>query len=113
MADTAQAVIAIVKTGGADPTYTGSLSASNNYQFANDGKTFIHVKNGGGSPDTVTIVSQNSEDGLAVADRTVVVPAGEERMIGPLLPHVYNDGDGLVNFTHSFITSVTQAVFSL
>ena len=113
MADTAQAVIAIVKTGGADPTYTGSLSTGNVYQFPNDGKTFIHVKNGGGSSDTVTIVSQNSEDGLAVADRTVVVTNGEERMIGPFLPHVYNDGDGLVNFSHSFITSVTQAVFSL
>ncbi len=113
MADVSQAVIAIVKTGGADPTYTGSLSTGNVYQFTNDGKTFIHVKNGGGSPDVVTIVSQNSEDGLAVADRTVSVTAGEERMIGPLLPHVYNDGDGLVNFSHSFITTVTQAVFSL
>lgn len=112
MADTAEAVQAIVKAG-VQPTYTGSLSLSNNYQFPNDGKTFIHVKNGGGSDDTVTIVSQNTEDGLAVADRTIVVTAGEERVIGPLLKHVYNDGDGLVNFTHSFITSVTQGVFSL
>lgn len=112
MSDVPQAVIAIVKTG-VEPTYTGSLSVSDVYQFVNDGKTFIHVKNGGGSPDLVTIVSQISEDGLAVADRTVNVPAGEERMIGPLLPHVYNDGDGLVNVSHSFITSVTQAVFSL
>ena len=112
MADISQAVIAIVKTGVV-PTYTGSLSTGNVYQFVNDGKTFIHVKNGGGSSDTVTIVSQNSEDGLAVADRTVAVANGAEKMIGPFLPHVYNDGDGLVNFSHSFITSVTQAALSL
>ncbi len=112
MADVAQAVIPIVKAG-VEPVYTGSLSTSDVYQFVNDGKTFLHVKNGGGSPDVVTIVSEQISDGLALADRTVNVPAGEERMIGPLVPAVYNDGAGLVNVSHSFITTVTQAVFSL
>ena len=112
MADTAQAVLAIVKAG-VEPAYTGSLDTANTYQTPNDGKTFIHVKNGGGSPDTVTIETVSVIDGLALADRTVSVPAGEERMIGPFQKDIYNDGNGLLNYTHSFITSVTQAAFSL
>ncbi len=108
-------VAAIVRRANdwAASTYTGSLSLANNYQFLNDGTMFLHVKNGGGSPDTVTIAAQPSVDGLDVPDRTVLVPAGEERIIGPLLRNVYNDSDGLVNFVHSFITSVTQGVFRL
>lgn len=112
MADVAEAVKQIIKTG-LEPTYTGSLATDNVYQFRNDGRMYLHVINGGSSPDTVTIAAQPSVDGLDVPDRTVSVPAGEERLIGPLLPDVYNDSDGLVNVSHSFITSVTQGVFRL
>lgn len=112
MADVSESVQRIDKDG-LTPSYTGSLSAANTYQFYNDGRVFLHVKNGGGSPDTVTITAQKSVDGLDVPDRTVSVPAGEERMIGPFDRSVFNDANGLVNVTHSFITSVTQAVFKL
>lgn len=112
MSDIAVAVQQISKSG-LTPTQTGSLSAANTYQFPNDGQIFIRVVNGGGSPDTVTIVTNREEDGLALADRTVSVPAGETRMIGPFVPAIYNDGDELVSFTHSFITSVTHAVLHI
>ncbi len=112
MADVSLALQAIIKTG-LTPVQTGTLSVSDNYQIRNDGRTFLHVVNGGGSADVVTIVSQSVDDGLAVADRTVSVPAGEERMIGPFLKRVYNDASGLINVTHSFITSVTHGAFRI
>ncbi len=112
MADTAEAVKQIIKEG-LEPTYTGSLSLANEYQSRNDGRLFLHIKNAGGSPDTVTIVTHPQVDGNEIADLAVVVPAGEERMIGPFVPNVYNDSDGLINWTHSFITSVTQGAFRL
>jgi len=112
MADVAEAVKKIVPAG-LTGTYTGSLSVSNVYQFLNDARIFIHVKNGGVSPDTVTIVSQKTVGGLAVADQTVAIAAGAEAMIGPFNPDIYNDANGKVNFSHSFITTVTQAAFHL
>ncbi len=112
MADTAEAVKTIVPTG-LEPTFTGALSISNTYQFANNGRMFLHIKNAGGSPDTVTIEANAKRGGLDTADRTVSVTNGQERVIGPFNPAIYNDGDGLLNFTHSFITSVTQGVFQL
>ncbi len=112
MANVAEAIKTILKAG-LTPTYTGSLSTGSNYQFLNDGRTYIHIINGGGSPDTVTVVSQAIEDGLAVADLAVVVPAGEERVLGPFNTRIYNDASGLLNFGHSFITSVTQGVYRL
>lgn len=107
MADTAEAVQNIVKSG-LEPAYTGSLATDNTYQTPNDGKTFLHIVNGGGSSDTVTVLGLDASDNVAVA-----VPAGEERMIGPFEPAKYNTGAELIEYTHSFITSVTQAALHL
>ena len=112
MADVAETVKKIIPAGLV-VTYTGSLNTGSNYQFLNDGRIFIHVKNGGGSSDTVTVISQKTVGGLAVADRVVVVANGAEGMIGPFPPDIYNDANGMVNFGHSFITTVTQAAFHL
>lgn len=112
MADVAVAVEKIIPAG-IDPAHTGSLSASNNYQLINDGRMFLYVTNGGGSPCVVTIVSQKTDAGLALADRTVSVTNGEDRMIGPFPPQIYNDANGKINVTLSFITSVTLAALYL
>lgn len=92
--------------GGVKPTVNSSLSVSDNYQLQNDGKMFLHIDNGGGGASVVTIVSQKVDAGLALADRIVSVPAGEERMIGPFPPAIFNDANGLVNVTFDVITSV-------
>lgn len=73
----------------------------------------LHVKNGGGSPDTVTLVTPGTVSGLAIADQTVSVAAGAEKFI-PLLPDLYRDpSTGLVTIQHSFTTSVTVAAISV
>lgn len=98
----------VVRTG-LEPSYDAASSGGD--EFANTGAEFIHVKNGDGSPHTVTIETPNLVDGtLAIADRDVVVPAGEERMIGPFPVGTYNDGDGLVQLTYDAVTSVTIAL---
>jgi len=93
--------------------HTGSLSTSNNYIIRNDGKMFIRVVNGGGSPAVTTIVTRNSVAGNAIADRVVSVAAGTEQNIGPFPPSVFNDSNGDVDVSFDFITSVTLASLHL
>lgn len=69
----------------------------------------LRVKNGGGSPITVTPVIAVSVDGQSVTAKTVTIPAGEERSIGNLSPDVYAQTDGAVHFNFSAVTSVTCA----
>lgn len=98
-----------VSQAGLTPAYT-AVAASDT--FANDGTVFLHVKNGGGSPDTVTITSVKTCDQGSTHNLTVSVPAGAERILGPFETSRFNDPTtGLVTAGHSFTTSVTAALF--
>lgn len=99
-----------VDLDGLNATYT-AVSASDT--FVNNGRIILHVKNAGGSADTVSIVTPKTFDGLAVADAGGSVPAGEERFFGPFSKGLFNDGDGEVTVTHSFTTSVTMAILQV
>lgn len=75
-----------------------------------NGRTFMWVKNGGGSSITVTLATLGTIDGdLAVTDRTVTVANAAEKLIGPLNPAVYG---GVVAVTYSGVTTVTVAAVS-
>jgi hypothetical protein len=95
---------------GVVPTY-GAAAASD--EFANNGRTVLHVKNGGGAPINVTIASAYTLDGLALADQVVAVANGAEKIIGPFSTAVYNDASGNVTVTYSATTSVTVAAISI
>ncbi len=82
-------------------------------QFANSGAEFFRIHNGGGAQITVTIATQLAVDGEAVADKTVDVPAGESRVIGPFPTGLYNDSSNNIQLTYSGVTSVTVGVFSV
>ena len=82
-------------------------------QFANDGRTYIHIKNGGASPITLTIATQMTVDGKAVADDAITVTNGQERIVGPFPPGIYNDANNMVQLTYSGVTSVTVGAFRL
>ena len=94
------------------PTYA-AVAASDT--LTPGGQVFVHVKNGGASPDTVGItVLAGDPPGLTIADLSVSVPNGSERMIGPLPGQFFADPvTGLCTITHSFTTTVTVAVFNL
>jgi hypothetical protein len=109
MAMTALSVQNIVRSG-----LTPSFSAANadGHSVVNDGKkTFVEVKNAGGSSITLTIKTPGTVDGLEVTDRTVTVGATTgDKMIGPFPVEDYGAS---VEITFSAVTSVTCAAFKL
>lgn len=110
MSDVNLSVEEVLRSGLA-ASYTGSLSTENTYKFLNDGRVLLHFKKTGAGDCTVTIPTQNSVDGLAIADRTVTIPATTgDKFIGPFPQSIYNDSDGKVNFTLSEVTDLTVAV---
>lgn len=82
-------------------------------EFPNDGRTFLYVNNGGGSPITATIVTQQTVDGKAVADDAITVTNAQGRYIGPFPPSIYNDVNDRTQVTYSGVTSVTVAAVRL
>ena len=81
-------------------------------QFANNGNTYISVENGDVSPTTLTFTSTVLIDGdLTVADRDVIVAAGDFVTIGPFQKSIYDDGNDDVQVAYSSITSLNVVVF--
>jgi hypothetical protein len=82
------------------------------------GAVALWVVNGSGGAVTVTVDATAAQDGLAVADRVVSVPAGEQRLIGPLPARTFGrpQGDvdaGKVHVNFSAVADVTRAVIGL
>lgn len=101
-----------ISRGGLSPTYV-AVAASDTFPPGTN--TFLHVKNAGASPDTVTVsVLQGDPPGLTISDISVSVTNGQERMIGPLPRQYFADPTtGVGTVTHGFTTSVTVGVFEL
>jgi FlaG/FlaF family flagellin (archaellin) len=101
-----------ITRSGVTPSYTAVAATDT---FLPDANTFIHVKNGGASPDSVTIsVLQGDPPGLTISDVVVSVTNAQERMIGPLPANFFADpATGLATVAHSFLTTVTSGVFKL
>ena len=97
---------AVARTG-LETTYA-AVDGTNGNQFQNDGRMFLHVKNGAGAPISVYVDAR-----ATVNDLTIVVTNGESRMIGPFPPNLYNDANRRVQITYSSGTSVTAAVLRL
>jgi len=80
--------------------------------YANDGnkRTFIAVDNTDGAvATTLTIETYETVEGLAVADRAVVIEAGDMALVRPGPPSVYNQPNGQVYFNLSETTDVKVA----
>ena len=113
---TAQSVETIIASPGLTATYTAIIT--DGISFSNDGATFLHVKNGAASTMTITVQSQITVDGLAVADLAVEVGASEERFIGPFPTTTYNVQSGTdINKVYvtpsSYDASLTMAILTL
>jgi hypothetical protein len=83
-------------------------------KFNNTGKEFLAVVNASLSLATVVTVDafptnpqSSPPDGLTVTDRTVSIPAGESRMIGPFPPSIYSDVNGYAHVKCAPVTDVT------
>lgn len=82
--------------------------------FANDGKTYVHLKNTNAASRDVTFNSTaNCDQGF---DHNIVVTVAAttgEAMVGPFPMNRFLDANGRVNITYSAVTNLTIAVFSL
>ena len=68
---------------------TGDFSGTGDqFLVPNNGRTFLHVKNGA-TDVTVTIRTPQEIDGLAVTDRAVAVSANSEEFMGPFPVAIY------------------------
>jgi hypothetical protein len=98
---------------GTAPTL-GAVAASDTAEVGNGKNTFYVVKNGSGSPVTVTIVVPgNTTYGEATPDKVVTVPATTGEKWIPLRKEyadAANAGVGRCTITTSDQTSVTAAV---
>jgi len=84
----------------ADAALTAAVS--DGHSFTNDGQTVLLCQNTNASARTVTVVSTQTVDGLAVADLAIVVPATTGRMVTATFPRtVYNQTDGSVWINYS------------
>lgn len=92
---------------GTAPSYSAASVSGDRFTPGNH--TFLHVVNGGAAPVTATITTPGSVDGLAIPDREVAVPAGEDRFI-PVPARTYKSADGLGDVAWTDTTSVTFAV---
>ncbi len=98
---------------GLNPTYA-SATATEGDMFRNSGKEFIHVVNASGGSINVTVATPATISGLAIEDKVVAVPAGEDRMIGTFEPALYNQPAGSTDagktyISYSAVSSVTVA----
>lgn len=91
------------------PTY-GAVAASDTI-LAPDDRTFLIVKNGSGTIDTVTIVIPgNDEFGSAIPDPAITVPITTGERWIPITAHMADPATSLVTVTHSQTTTVTCAL---
>lgn len=99
-----------ITLAGLGPTYAAASAGGDT--FTPDEGVIVHVKNGGASPITVTIVTPNATaSGLAIADAGGSVPAGGERFFGDFKAVDFaRASDGKADVTWSAVTSVTLAV---
>lgn len=107
------AILTVAEIARAGVANTLTAAAGGGDSFANDGRTYFEILNGGGGAITVTFVTQQTVDGLAVADLAVSVAAGARTKVGPFPPSIYNDANGRVQVTYSGVTTVTVNPFRL
>lgn len=97
-----------VRTVGQAGSTPAPVAVSSSDNFANDGRTFLRVTNGGGSSINVTFNSIQPCNQGSDHDLVVAVPNGATREIGPFDPTRFNDpSTGLLGVAYSATTSVT------
>jgi hypothetical protein len=98
----------VVQITGTIPTHNAAAAGGDTVPAGD--RTWLHVKNGGGSSVTVTLTTPGTVSGLAIADVAVAVGAAGEKLVGPLPSHLFGDQ---VAITYSGVTSVTVAALKI
>lgn len=96
LADVAAAAVAA--TGAGDTAQVGT-------------GRFLYISNGDASPHTVTIATPGAASGLAIADATVTIAAGDHALIP--LARIFRGSNGRASITYDAVTSVKVAALEL
>lgn len=109
------AVLTVVPISVTPAVTTMVAAAGGGDEFRGTGKEILRVRNGGGSPITVTIAAVNPAGCPAGTLHNIAqaVAAGAEIAITNLNPDRFNAADGNVDVTYSGVTSVTVGVIGL
>lgn len=108
----------LVVSAGLNATYTAATADGEAFDNASE-DVIIHIVNGGGGACVLTVQTPMQQDGLDVAERTVSVPAGEDRFVGPFQRSIYGKLDSTLGIPHAVWidtdvqTSVTLAVMKV
>jgi hypothetical protein len=100
-----------ITAAGVAATYEAANVLGNSYALVPN--RVIHVKNGGGSPITVTIPTTQTVEGLTVPNRTVTVTNATDKFVSLGASGAHRQTDGSVNIDYSAVTSVTVAVLDV
>lgn len=95
---------------GVVPVYNAAALAGDT--FYNNGRTFLHIKNGSASEVTVTIDSKTLSNYGTDVDIIVSIPAGTEKILGTFDPSRFDNQSGIANITYNSVTSVTLSLIS-
>lgn len=95
---------------------TYDAAAAGGDSFVNDGRTFLHVKNGDASPHTATVAAVQGTTRkpgfgeLTKGNASVQVAAGGEAFLGPFPTIAFGSQPDI---TYDAVTSVTVAVLRI
>jgi len=106
----------VVNRAGLAPTYAAAAGGGDAMSCGSG--MFLHIKNTGGSPITVTLnvpAARTYEPNVAITNPAIAVPATTgDKMIGPVDAVTFQDPTtGLCSITYSGVTSVTVAAVNL
>jgi hypothetical protein len=106
----------VVNRAGLGPTYAAATGGGD--AMAVGSGMFLHAKNTGGSPLTITLVvpaARTYEPNVAITSPAISVPATTgDRMIGPVDAVTFTDPvTGLCTLTYSGVTGLTVAAVQL
>lgn len=101
-----------VTRGGLNPVMSAVAGGGDSFQPGD--KAWLRIDNADSASHTVTIHVTATRFGRAVADLVVAVPAGQTRMIGPLINEEFLDpATNLGSMTYTSATGMTAGVFTL
>ena len=96
-----------VVRAGVTPVFNTAAEAGD--AFLNNGKVWLHVKNGAVELN-MTLVTPASFSGLGLADLVVTIAADTDAVVGVFPNNLFNDGAGLTQITYDKHENVTLAV---
>lgn len=107
-------VTALDRTGVAPPSQTNA-DATNKHTLANpNGRTLLEIVSSDAGAQTVTFdIVTAAVDGVAVPAKSVAVPAGATRMVGPFPKNFYNQTGDVVNVNPSVSTTLKFRAYSI